>query len=75
MGQKYSLDRETIKERFTSGRLRDGLAFIAWVNSYHDHTNQEGQISLHAEFRRIMVLKPDGAIYAWWSGGSVLFEC
>ena len=48
---------------------------IAWVNSYHDHTNQEGQISLHAEFRRIMVLKPDGAIYAWWSGGSVLFEC
>jgi hypothetical protein len=39
----------------------DGIAFVAWVNSYHDHTTEEGQIALHAEFKRTMVLKPDGA--------------
>ena len=31
------------------------------VNSYHDHTTEEGQIALNAEFKRTMVLKPDGA--------------
>ena len=36
-GDWEALDRETIKERFTSGRLRDGVAFVQWVNSYHDH--------------------------------------
>ena len=36
-GDWETLDRETIKNRFTSGRLRDGLACIAWVNSFHDH--------------------------------------
>ena len=48
-GDWEALDRETIKERFTSGRLRDGVAFVQWVNSYHDHTTEEGQIALHAE--------------------------
>ena len=60
-GDWEALDRETIKEQFTSGRLRDGIAFVAWVNSYHDHTTEEGQIALNAEFKRTMVLKPDGA--------------
>ena len=60
-GDWEALDRETIKERFTSGRLRDGVAFVKWVNSYHDHTTEEGQIALNAEFKRTMVLKPDGA--------------
>ena len=27
----------------------------------YDHTTEEGQIALNAEFKRIMVLKPDGA--------------
>ena len=60
-GDWEALDRETIKERFTSGRLRDGVAFVQWVNSYHDHTTEAGQIALHAEFKRTMVLKSDGA--------------
>ena len=60
-GDWETLDRETIKNRFTNGRLRDGLAFIAWVNSFHDHTSEDGQIALNAEFKRVMVVKPDGA--------------
>ena len=60
-GDWETLDRETIKNRFTSGRLRDGLAFIAWVNSFHDYKSEDGQIALNAEFKRIMVVKPDGA--------------
>ena len=60
-GDWETLDRETIKNRVTSGRLRDGLAFIAWVNSFHDHKSEDGQIALNAEFKRIMVVKPDGA--------------
>ena len=44
-GDWETLDRETIKNRFTSGRLRDGLAFIAWVNSFHDYTSEDGQIA------------------------------
>ena len=47
-GDWETLDRETIKNRVTSGRLRDGLAFIAWVNSFHDYTSEEGQIALNA---------------------------
>ena len=60
-GDWETLDRETIKNRFTNGRLRDGLAFIAWVNSFYDHTSEDGQIALNAEFKRIMLVKPDGA--------------
>ena len=60
-GDWETLDRETIKNRVTSGRLRDGLAFIAWVNSFHDYKSEDGQIALNAEFKRIMVVKPDGA--------------
>ena len=60
-GDWETLDRETIKTRFTSGRLRDGLAFIAWVNSFHDHTSEDGQIALNTEFKRVMVVKADGA--------------
>ena len=60
-GWRRCPDRETIKTRFTSGRLRDGLAFIAWVNSFHDHTSEDGQIALNTEFKRVMVVKADGA--------------
>ena len=60
-GDWETLNRETIKTRFTSGRLRDGLAFIAWVNSFHDHTSEDGQIALNTEFKRVMVVKADGA--------------
>ena len=60
-GDWEALDRETIKERCTSGMLRDGVALVAWVNSYYDHTTEEGQFALNAKFKRTMVLKPDGA--------------
>ena len=39
-GDWETLDRETIKNRFTSGRLRDGLAFIAWARQ--GRTRQPG---------------------------------
>ena len=57
----------------------DGIAFVAWVNSYHDHTTEEGQIALNARSsserwcsnRMVLAARVHQCASAGWKGYSV----